>query len=116
MCRKATPVCKLRNLPSFPCDGTRPGEGGLLHLDPLALVDPYKIPTRTTPYLTTVSGRVIFHDPVLPAVQDLALTDLPIPEQLCPAFRTPYYKHRLLTQILETPEPIGLIGNQPLVL
>jgi hypothetical protein len=89
VCLQATPVCGFYKVLLFPCGGPRPCESGLFHLYPLLFIYPYKIPARA-PYLNAAMPGVIFQDPVFPAMEKPAFTDLLILDELRPAFRTPY--------------------------
>jgi hypothetical protein len=68
------------------------GKCALLHLDPLLVIDPYDI-SAPAPDLAINVNAVVLDNTVFPAMQDTALTDLPVPEDLLPAFRASYREH-----------------------
>jgi hypothetical protein len=92
MCLSDTPVWEIDSVESLPRYCPRVCEGTTLHPDPFVLVDTDKI-AACAPDLTPAVYAVIFEDPVLPAVQDPALTDLPVLEDLCLAPGTSYREH-----------------------
>ena len=92
MCLCDTLVWEIDSVESLPLCGPRVREGMTLHPDPFVLVDTDEIAACAADLTTTVYA-VIFEDPVLPAMQDPALTDLSVPEDLPLAPCASYREH-----------------------